>query len=75
MADMIRMFANPGGPIRMTSGVATSEEKKTEEGTVMSLPEPEYNPVAVADPPEAQTLTPATTERVSDILTNCRIYF
>jgi hypothetical protein len=48
----------------MTSSAATSDEKKTEEGTVMSPPEPESNPAAVADPPKAQTLTPATTERV-----------
>jgi hypothetical protein len=41
------MFANRRDPIPMTSSVATSEEKKTEEGTAMSPPEPESNPVVV----------------------------
>jgi hypothetical protein len=59
----------------MMSSVATSEEKKTEEGTRMSPPEPESNPVAGADRPEAQTLTPAMTKRVSDILTKRTIYY
>jgi hypothetical protein len=59
----------------MTSSVATSEGKKTEEGRMRSPPEPEYNPLAIADPPEAQTLSAAMTERVSDILTNCKIYY
>jgi hypothetical protein len=31
--------------------------------------------VSISDPPEAQTLTPAMTECVSDILTNCKIYY
>jgi hypothetical protein len=61
--------------MRMTSSVATSDEKKTEEGIVMSPLEPESNPPAVADPPEARALTPAATERASDILTNCKIMF
>jgi hypothetical protein len=69
------MLANAGGPIRMTSSVATSEEKKTDEGTVMSPSEAELNPATVADPPEAQTPTPAMTERISAILTNCKIYY
>jgi hypothetical protein len=49
----------------MTSSVTASEEKKAEEGTMMPPPEPKSNLAAVADPPEAQTLTPAMTERVS----------
>jgi hypothetical protein len=40
---------------------------------MISVPETESNPVAVADPSEAQTLTPVTTEWVSSILTNCKI--
>jgi hypothetical protein len=46
----------------MTSCVAVSEGKNAEEGTMISVPETESNPVAVADPSEAQTLTPVTTE-------------
>jgi hypothetical protein len=46
----------------MTSSVAVSEGKKAEEGTMVSPPEPEFNLVAVTDPPEAQTPTPATTK-------------
>jgi hypothetical protein len=49
--------------MRMTSSVATGEEKKTEEGTMMSPPQPESNPVKVADPSEARIPMPATTER------------
>jgi hypothetical protein len=53
---------------------ATGEGKKTDEGTVMPRPEPnsKSDPVAVADPPETETLTLATTKEASDILTNCR---
>jgi hypothetical protein len=58
------MSENARGPMRMTSSVATSEEKKTEEGNMISPAEPESNPVAVADPSEAQTVTPAMTERI-----------
>jgi hypothetical protein len=46
----------------MTSSDAVSEGTKSEEEVVISEPEPESNPVAAADPPETQTLTPATTE-------------
>jgi hypothetical protein len=35
--------------------------------------EPKSNPVAVAESPETQTLTPAATKEASDILINCKI--
>jgi hypothetical protein len=57
----------------MTSSVAAEEEKKTEDGMMMSPPEPESNPATVAHLPEAQTLTPWTTEQASSIPTNCKI--
>jgi hypothetical protein len=55
---VIRVVANARGPIWVTYSVAASEGKKTEEGTTISTSEPPSNSVAVADPPEAQTLTP-----------------
>jgi hypothetical protein len=60
-------------PIWVTSGAADGEGKKTEEGTMMLTPGPQSSFVTVTDPPEAQTVTSATTEEVSDILTNCKI--
>jgi hypothetical protein len=65
-----RMFADPLGAIRITSSVAVSKGKKTDEGTTMSPLEPESRRLAVADPPEGQTLTPATAKGASCILTN-----
>jgi hypothetical protein len=59
----------------MTPDAAASEVKKTDEGTMTWLLELEPNPRAVADRPDAQTLTPATTQQVSHILTNCKILF
>jgi hypothetical protein len=67
------MLASTKWSIWMTSSVAASEGKKTDEGTIMSLPGPESNMVAVADPPEAETLTPATTEGPLYILTKLSI--
>jgi hypothetical protein len=55
---VIRDVTNARGPIWVTSSIATGEGKKTEQGTKISTPEPLSNSVAVADPPEAQTLTP-----------------
>jgi hypothetical protein len=55
---VIRVLSNARGPIWVTSSVAASEGKKTEEGTMISTPEAPSNLVAVADPAEAQTLTP-----------------
>jgi hypothetical protein len=51
----------------------------TEEGTIMTQCEHKYesesSPVAVADPPEAQIVTTATTRGASDILMNSRNIF
>jgi hypothetical protein len=46
----------------MTSSIAIIEGKKAEEGMTISAPEHGYNPMAITDPPERQTLMPATTE-------------
>jgi hypothetical protein len=51
----------------------TRQGKKSDEGTMMLPPTPKFNPAAVADSPQAQTLTPATTKKASDILINCKM--
>jgi hypothetical protein len=43
---------NAKRPIRVMSGVAASEGKKTEWETMISPSEPQYNLAVVADPPE-----------------------
>jgi hypothetical protein len=76
MAAAIVERRNARRPIWVTSSnVAASEGKKTGEGTMMSAPEPAGNPVTVADPPEAQTKTPATTQVVSDIRKTGKIQY
>jgi hypothetical protein len=47
---------------------AAGEGQKTDEGTMMPPPEPnsKSDPVAVTDPRETQSLTPATTKEASD---------
>jgi hypothetical protein len=61
----------------VTHSAAVGEGKKIDEGTVMPLLESnsKSDPVAVADPRETQSLTPATTKEASDILINCRNEF
>jgi hypothetical protein len=71
---VIHIISNAGRPTSVTRSVADSEGKKTDDGTMTQPPEPKPNPMAVADPPEAQTSTPATTKRASDILVNWRIW-
>jgi hypothetical protein len=58
----------------VTPSAAAGEGKKTDEGAMMPLLESnsKSDPVTVADPRETQSLTPATTNEVSDILINCR---
>jgi hypothetical protein len=58
----------------VTPSAAAGEGKKTDEGTMIPLPEPnsKSDPVAVADPPEMRNQTPATTKEAFDILTNSR---
>jgi hypothetical protein len=46
--------------------LAAREGKKADDGTMTSSPC--INPMTVADPAAAQTLTPATTTAASDIL-------
>jgi hypothetical protein len=71
--DVISAVLNAQDPIWVTYSGAASEGKKTDEGTIMSTPESLSKPVAVANPPEAQTPAPARIEDASDILTNCKI--
>jgi hypothetical protein len=81
MTALIAAPENAPPSIWVTFCVAAREGKKTEQGTMMSLPKHKSNPVAVADPPEAQiltltltlTLTPATTGRALNILTNSKM--
>jgi hypothetical protein len=75
VTDVIRMFANAPPPSWVTHSVADSEGKRRDEGTMIQPPEPKPNRVIVADPPEAQTSTPATTKLASDILVNWKISF
>jgi hypothetical protein len=55
VTNVIRIFANARRPTSVTRSVADSEGKKTDEGTMIQPPESKPNPMAVADPPEAQT--------------------
>jgi hypothetical protein len=77
--DVICRGPNSKWPIWVTSSVAIREGKKTEEGTMMSPSEheseSESNLTVIIDPPETQSLTPATTKEASDILINCRNWF
>jgi hypothetical protein len=57
---MIGRLANAQPPIRVTISVRASQGKKTDEGTIMLMAELKSNSLAVAEPPETHTLTPAT---------------
>jgi hypothetical protein len=67
MTVLIQLLANASPPIPVTNIVAETDGKKTEEGMMTSPPE--VNPVAIADFPETEMLTPVTTRSVSDIRT------
>jgi hypothetical protein len=71
--NVIRSSANTQRTILMTPSAAASEGKKIDEGTMMSLPEHESNLVVVADPPDAQALTPTTAKQPPSILTKFKI--
>jgi hypothetical protein len=43
VTDAIHLFANPPPPIRVTPSAAASQEKKSDEGTMMCFPSP--NPI------------------------------
>jgi hypothetical protein len=73
IAPVIVEHRNTRGQISVTSTVAASKGKKTEEEMTMSTSEHFSSSVAVADLPQAQTVTLATTEQASDILTTCKI--
>jgi hypothetical protein len=55
--------------------VATSEGKKTDEGTMMARNEWEHNSVAVSGSAETQSLMPATRRDASDMGIKVLIYF
>jgi hypothetical protein len=70
VTDVIHVSLNMPRPSLVTSNVAASEGKNSDEGT-MIWPfehESESNPVAAADPPETQSLTPAMTKGAPDLL-------
>jgi hypothetical protein len=50
---VICVFSNAPRPTWLTPTVAASEGKRTDEGTIIPLPELKTNPAAVADPLEA----------------------
>jgi hypothetical protein len=62
MTDVIRTCSKAPRPTWVTRSAAASEGKKTDEGTMMWPPEAKSNPSVVADPPQAQILTPAATK-------------
>jgi hypothetical protein len=72
--DVIFVPRNGKLPIRVTLSVAANEGKKTDEGTTMAPAECGSNSVAVADLPETQSLTPATTKEASDIQIKLQIW-
>jgi hypothetical protein len=72
---MISAFSNTQPSICVTTSVPASQGKKTDEGTMMSTSTAKSNPATVAEWPETQILTPATTKEASDILINCRNKF
>jgi hypothetical protein len=65
MTDLIGCDSKQPGPIRTTRSGAAREGNKADDGTMTSSPD--ANPTTVADPADAQILTPATTTQVSDI--------
>jgi hypothetical protein len=71
--DVISVVLNAREPIWVTYSGVASEGKKTDEGTIMSTPGSLSKPVAVANPPEAQSPTPARIEDASDTLTDRKI--
>jgi hypothetical protein len=71
MTDVIRACSKAPRSTWVTRSAAASQGKKTDEATMMWPPEAIPNPLVVADPPEAQTLTPATTKQALHIQTRC----
>jgi hypothetical protein len=63
--DLIGRLSKEREPIRATRSGAAREGKKADDGTMTSYPD--ANPTTVADPADAQTVTPATTTWASDI--------
>jgi hypothetical protein len=75
VTDVIRVFSAACWPSWVMLSVMVSDGKKTKEGTMLWPPEPKPNWVTVADPPEVQTPTPATTKQAFDILAHCKYRF
>jgi hypothetical protein len=55
--NKIGISRNPFSPIRVTPSRRTCEEKKADEGTTVFTPNSNF--MAVTDPLETQTVTPA----------------
>jgi hypothetical protein len=68
--DVIRVARNAQPLVRVRPGFASSLGKKTDEGTMMSPPQPnsKSNPSIASNAPETQTLTPETTKDATDIV-------
>lgn len=75
MTDIIRVFSDTRSPNCVTPSVAASEGKKTDEGTRRCRRQAKSNPVAVADPPEGQTLTPVRAKWATDMMIDCKTEF
>jgi hypothetical protein len=71
--EKISAFSSAELLIRVTSTPPAGEGKKNDEGTMMLLSAYESNPATVAESPQTQILTSATTKEVSDILINSKI--
>jgi hypothetical protein len=69
MTNVIRACSKAPHPTWTTRSAAANKGKKTAEGTMMWPLEAKPNPLAAADLPEAQTLTPATSKQDLHILT------
>jgi hypothetical protein len=61
--EKISAFSSAELLIRVTSTPPAGEGKKTDEGTMMLPSAHESNPATVAESPQTQTLTPATTNK------------
>jgi hypothetical protein len=61
MTNVIRACSKAPRPTWATHNAAASEEKKTDDGTMMWPSEAKSNPWVAAEPPDAQTLAPSTT--------------
>jgi hypothetical protein len=64
--DVIGWPSKQRAPMRATSRLADKEGKNADDGTKISFSD--VNPMTVANPATAETLTPATATEASDML-------